>query len=229
MTDIKPSTRLQKCFHCHEKDNMEIIGEVRNYRFGDQDDPTEEENLWQILRCPNCFKDVVIRRFWYSEWDEPIEDEHHQVIGVTHNFDEEVIYPKNVPLQNEFHYLPVSVNRAYEIALRVYPVDLTAFAIFLRKTIECLCKDKGANNGQLAQKINDIANRKIIPENYKTVADLLREYGNDSAHECNIPDITQEEADRIYFLSKKILEYVYEIPGLTKEADTLKKARTSNS
>lgn len=231
MADKKYTNEPRECFHCNSKGIMEIIGNEppRQYRYGDQDDPTQDETIWLILKCPVCSKETVVRRFWYSEWDEYEEDEHGQIVGIYHNFEEEVIYPKNVPLKNEFRYLPLSVKRTYEVALRVYSIDLTAFAVFIGKTIECLANDKGAKGNYFWQKIDDLVAKGIIPGTYKTIANLLKDYRNDSAHDCEIPKISQEEADKLLYLCKKILDYVYETPSISNETEQLRNAKKRKS
>ena len=81
----------------------------------------------------------------------------------------------------------------------------------LRRTLEIICKDKGAAGNTLEKKIIDLSQKNIFPQVINEASDVLRILGNEAAHGDDINYDERIVKDMINF-TQIIIEYVYVIP-----------------
>ena len=100
-----------------------------------------------------------------------------------------------------------------------------AAAIMIRRTLEELCEDKGANGANLKERIAALRANVVLPSELFAAMDELRLLGNDAAHiEAKVYDsIGKEEVDLGLLLTKEILKAVYQLDDLVKRLQALKK------
>lgn len=158
-----------------------------------QDPDTEQVALFS---CPKCSHAFLASRHGY---DDGFTD--------TTSWDEwDLIYPAEPRLGAS---VPEPMAKGYLEARRCFGAGApTAAAIMCRRTLETLCKGKGASGRNLAAMLKDLQTKGVIAAQLFEWADELRLVGNDAAH--NVEEfVSKEDArDGIEF-TRAIIEYVY--------------------
>lgn len=130
--------------------------------------------------------------------------------------------------------IPGNVAEALEEAVSCHSIGChTAAAIMVRKTLEELCADQGAEGKTLKTRLQDLRakGRVVLPEALFDGLDQLRLLGNDAAHlESHVYDeIGQEEVKVAIDFTKEVLKAVYQLEGLVDRLKGLAgKTRTAD-
>lgn len=156
--------------------------------------------FWQILECPCC--DGVIFREGY--WDEHLYED----TGPEYK----ILYPSG---PEHIRGLPMKISKAYEASQKVKLIDSNAFAVLLGRVLELVCIDKNAVGNSLFERLKDIADRGIMPQQLADMAHALRQLRNIGAH-ADLGELTNAEVPILEDLSIAILEYVYSAPALVE-------------
>lgn len=176
-----------------------------------------EGYIYEILECPSCIKINLMSRY-YNE----IEDREFPPSP-------EILYPSNdqIPIG-----LPISIEKAYEAALKVKQIDANAYGVLTGRLLEMICEDRNAKGKDLNSKLSDLSTKGEIPANLVGVANGLRNLRNVGAHAV-LGELTPDEVPILNSLTKAILEYVYSAPHLANIAeeklDKLKKKSKKKS
>lgn len=95
----------------------------------------------------------------------------------------------------------------------------------VRRTLEELCRDRGASGSSLKERLRSLASKVVLPQELLTGLDDLRLLGNDAAHidsqEYN--SVGQAEVEAGIAVAKEILKAVYQYAALVKQLKALKK------
>jgi Domain of unknown function (DUF4145) len=195
------------CKHCVNKAPMLIVAhysEVTNHEDKKSHDFWDEGPFWEILKCPAC-ENIMLRGGY---WHERIHD------GTGPDY--EILYPNN---SKEIIGLPREISESLKAAQRVKTIDSNAFAVLLGRVLDLICIDKEAKGKSLYDRLADIANKNIIPQQLVEMANQLRHLRNIGAH-ANLGELTPEEIPVLESLINAILEYVYSAPALMKKVQT---------
>jgi hypothetical protein len=122
--------------------------------------------------------------------------------------------------------IPTEVREALEEAITCHAQDcFVAAAIMVRKTLEELCRERGAVGGNLRERIQDLGSKVVLPTELLDGLDDLRLLGNDAAHiESRVfNDIGREEVEVGIEFSKEVLKAVYQYSDLLTRLRALKK------
>jgi hypothetical protein len=188
--------KVYQCYHCGNKTLMNLVSEHR-------EDWGNEEfrgyTISQIYICPICQNATYIERYW--------ED---GMIGANYEDyeDEKICYPV---ISLETNFVPDKIKTAYEAALKVRNTDSALCLIGLRRTLEMICNEQGAAKGNLVKKIEELANKNILPPTLKEATDITRHFGNSAAHAETI-EISTHELNLIVEFIKSVMDYIYVIP-----------------
>lgn len=216
MTEKIFSRKIQ-CRHCLNYAPMAVVAEFNRVSGKVEAHPDHFENVsecYELLQCPAC-NDVTLQAY---EWcDSYMDSEDDVTFGI--------LYPNkevnDIPLG-----LPDKINKALTAAQKVKSIDANAFGVLMRRTLEMVCIDRKAKGRNLADQLQDLAQKNEIPEKLVTVAKNIKNLGNIGAHAA-LGDLTKEEIPILNALSNAILEYVYTAPYLAdlaeKRVDQLKK------
>ena len=101
--------------------------------------------------------------------------------------------------------VPQNVLSTIEEAITCHSIDCyTASAIMVRKTLEELCDDRGANGKNLVDRIKSLSTKIILPKELLDSIDDLRLLGNDAAHveSKNFEKVSKEEVEISIELTK---------------------------
>jgi hypothetical protein len=167
-----------------------------------------EGNVYEILTCPAC-NGVTFQRGYFND---QFPEEWQSV----------VLYPTEA---KKVDGLPPEIERAYTAALAVKGIEAHAFAVLVRRLLEMICLDKGAQGRSLFEQLKSLAQTGVIPQQLIDIANGLRNFGNIGAHAAGV-QLSENEVPVIDALCRAILEYVYGAPhlvGLAQETlDRLK-------
>ncbi|MEJ2868414.1 DUF4145 domain-containing protein [Actinomycetospora sp. OC33-EN08] len=96
-----------------------------------------------------------------------------------------------------------------------------------RSVVEATAKDKGITVHNIAPKINEMFNQRLIREHIRDGAHEVRHLGNDMAHGDFTEPVTDEDAQMVLTLMHEVLVEVYESPGRVREAQSRRAARSA--
>lgn len=204
------TTEFLKCRHCGNYAPMNIAA---SYYLSTKSETYDPENeyynpepdqgyTYELLLCWAC-KKVTLREYFESDFMD------------TEDIKLETLYP---PQGVKLFYLPSSIQKAYEAALKARAIDANAYAILLGRMLEVVCEDRKVKGDNLYDKLKALAEKGEIPNNLVGVAHGLRMLRNIGAHEP-LEGLSSDEIPILDDLSKAILEYIYIAPTLAKQAE----------
>ncbi|MCU0081388.1 DUF4145 domain-containing protein [Extibacter muris] len=192
-----------KCFHCGNETPMSQIGKYswgsRDIEFADFDYLYE----YELFACPVCHK-VTLRE---SYGDETMIVPHLDG-AMRYHCDKTILFPTNSIDSNS---IPSKVKEAYEAALKVKNIDKYVGLLALRRTLELVLKDKGATKWGLKDKIEEIAEKGVLPDTLKEASSLTKILGDSAAHDKEM-DIEQQDVESMAEFVEYIIEYLYVVP-----------------
>ena len=206
------TTQNEKVLTCHHCGNRTAMKEVAKYTHEDIDELWDTDfsihspydvivihNKWRLLLCPVCINVTLEKECSNSKICEPNGD---PIVK------EELIYPfKTI----ESNYIPKNVSAAFEAALKVRQIDGAICAIAIRRTLEMMCKDKGADGNDLFKKLQFLSEKGTLPPILKDMASVLRVIGNAAAH-ADEEKFNHDLVPSMIEFTKIILDYVYNLP-----------------
>lgn len=122
--------------------------------------------------------------------------------------------------------IPSSVLSSFEEAIVCHANQCSvASAIMVRKTLEELCKNRGANGSNLKKRLEDLRSKIVLPQDLLDGLDDLRLLGNDAAHieSQEYDKVGQEEVELAIEITKEVLKAVYQYSSLINKLQKLKK------
>ncbi|MEC0297154.1 DUF4145 domain-containing protein [Peribacillus frigoritolerans] len=204
-TDYSPTPLL--CLHCGNETIMQIVAShndqeveyIFHPEYNEEVPWAVYDTLYTLYKCPVCSK-VTLKSI---ESFDGIKDHNGRVIET-----ENILYPVQT---GDLKFVPELIKSAFESALKTKNVDKVMCAIGLRRTLEMLCYDQGAEGRTLYKKLVDLSDKAIIPKVLDKVSHLIRDLGNAAAHEKDVEFDIHIINDLIRF-TRIILDYVYVIP-----------------
>ena len=130
---------------------------------------------------------------------------------------------ETIPFDKE--NIPEKVLNAFEEGIKCHSNNcFIASAIMIRKTLEEICIDRGANGQNLYKKLQDLGTKILIPQELLNGMDELRLLGNDAAHieAQTFSEIGKEEIEVSLEFAKEILKAVYQYENLLTKLRKLK-------
>ena len=124
-----------------------------------------------------------------------------------------LIWPKQKILPGK---IPRRIREYYEVAIRIKRISPSSFAGQIRKCLEALCDARKIKQGNLVNRLEELANNGEIPKHFTEMADILRFFGNIGVHstETNIRSLPVDTIDEFF---TAIIEYVYGFPSRIEE------------
>ena len=122
--------------------------------------------------------------------------------------------------------IPTPVINALEEAIACHANKcFIASAIMVRKTLEELCRERGATGNNLKERIKALGTKVVLPVELLNGLDDLRLLGNDAAHieSTEYDKVGQEEVEIGIEFAKEVLKAVYQYSALLNRLRALKK------
>ena len=132
------------------------------------------------------------------------------------------------PLRIDFDKtnIPSGVVSALEESIACHANEcFIAAAIMVRKTLEELCRDRGAQGKDLRERIRDLGKKIVLPAELLDGLDDLRLLGNDAAHieSREYDQIGKDEVEIGIEFTKEVLKATYQYSALLTRLRGLKK------
>lgn len=192
-----------KCFHCGNETLMSQKGE---FSWGSRNIEYEDFNYlyeYELFACPVCHE-VTLREIY---GDETMVEPHPD--GEMRGYSSKnILYPIN---SIDSSSIPSKIKEAYEAALKTKGIDKHVSLMALRRTLELILKDKGATKWGLKDKIEEIAEKGLLPDTLKEASSLTKILGDSAAHDKEM-DIDQHDVESMAEFVEFIIEYLYVVP-----------------
>ena len=123
--------------------------------------------------------------------------------------------------------IPVPIVSALEEAIVCHANEcFIAAAIMVRKTLEKMCRERGAQGKDLKERIRDLGTKIVLPKELLNGLDDLRLLGNDAAHieSREYDQVGKEEVEIGIEFTKEVLKAMYQYSALLNRLRGLKKA-----
>ena len=201
MERIIDNYKLQQCYHCGNEGLLQIVGKHQHTyggpilnKYGEAIDCEMQEFFeWILLSCPVCYK-VSLLQTYSNE--------------LFNGEDIDLLFPEcNV----NFLGVPVEIKTAFEAALKVKNIDTSVCLLSLRRVLEAICKEQGAEGRNLDNMIKNMLDNGKLPEIMNDACWIIRQLGNDAAHAGEIRVYKSDVEQTIDFL-KTIIHYLYTLP-----------------
>lgn len=197
---------VHTCYHCGNTGKLRYIEkvgwrvfledrEINNNNCYEKIDYNSlvESEYWFIFECPVCNKPVLISEYkWVPE---------NSTIS-------KIEYP-SVAIPKEG--VPKEIYTAFESAIKTKGIDYAICLLSLRRVLEMICKDKGAEGNTLEKKIKDLVNKNIFTSTIDDACWIIRQLGNEAAHADKI-EVYQNDVEQVIEYISVIIKYLYSIP-----------------
>ncbi len=194
-----------RCPGCRDRVTLDSLGQDLSIPTADQ-----RSTIFGHRRCPNCYAHVFV---------------------VYENRELVVSYPAET-IDFDASDVPDPVREAMEEAIECCAHQcFVAGAIMVRKTLEEICRDRGAKGGNLKEKIAGLRSRITLPEAMFDALDNLRLLGNDATHvESRVfNQVGQQELIVAIEVTKEILKATYQYKSLVGQLEALKRGPEAES
>jgi hypothetical protein len=197
------------CPHCGNKTLMELLNRYEkvttlSLHYSEE---AQFHDIFEVFECPVCEGFHLFHTHWNTE------EAYHEDYDIYE--DGTVLFPKTEKVN--LYSLPANVKSAYESAIKVKNIDNTICVMALRRTLEMVCKDKGAVSGQLHHKLNQLQQKGILPPLMGDISKIIKDFGNMAAHGDQVK-FDKRIVESMFNFTNKILEYVYILPREMKRA-----------
>jgi len=192
--DRSPDSRLAVvCHSCGYPSSAYIAGKIT----GEDDDGLFELSL---IRCEHCDAASVVR-----------QDEAGEAFPVE-------VWPRGPRTLDE--QIPAGIRQSVTEARNCFGAgSYLATAVLVRRSIEGLCADQGANHKTLHRALQDLVGREVIDARLLEWADGLRVLGNIGAHFTK-QSVSKQDASDAIDLIEALLDYVYVFTAKFEEFKT---------
>jgi len=125
--------------------------------------------------------------------------------------------------------IPKPLVSSFTEAIACHSVECyIASALMIRRTLEELCKDRGATGKNLKERLASLGTKVVLPTELLEALDHLRLLGNDAAHieSQEYDKVGKPEVEIAIEFTKEVLKAVYQYSGLLGKLKGLKKSPT---
>lgn len=173
------------------------------------------DRIWDAVAtvCPSC-TNAIIDLF-----------ENHLRVGGGWNEEQRLrAYPRNSFRKPTPKEIPKHVANDYEEACAVISISEKASAALSRRCLQAVLREQGYSQRDLVQQIDALFREqnplKAIPSGLRQTIDLIRNFGNFSAHPITdqttlqVIDVEPEEAESCLEILEEVFDHFYVKPAL---------------
>lgn len=197
------TTLVKICHSCRANVAFNIVHQHR---------PTTEDKHRTILFacCPSCGAGLVIDGQLMVNANIPTA---HGSLETYDHFVTGAIYP-SYDAKKAPQGLPDFVELYFNQSVDTFDSsNFDASAMMSRKTLEVACKHLNPEGkGNLYNRIEQLSNLGMLTDDIKSWAHIIRDDGNDAAHE--IEPTTKAFAEELIHLTEALLTYTYTLPDM---------------
>ena len=128
----------------------------------------KDNNDWQLLYCPVCYN-VCLNKVRIIKTTDAEEEK----------ITEEIVFPNKI---KQFNNTPAKIIDKYKALIKVIYTESETALVVMRKILEMICKDIGAEGRDLYYKIDYISQQNMMPVPLVKCLNIVRELGNRAAH-----------------------------------------------
>jgi len=193
-------------------------------------------------RCPHCGKEVVLEslgQYDFGVGNEIVcgqrrcpnpECKGHMFVA----FQKGKLAISYPPVRIDFNSenIPQTVLSTFEESLNCHANGcFVASAIMVRRTLEEICADRGANGNNLKARLKNLGSKIVLPQELLEAMDELRLLGNEAAHleAKDYENISNTELTVAIEFTKEILKSLYQYSSLLSKLRALKKTPVANA
>jgi Domain of unknown function (DUF4145) len=185
------------CAHCSSS-NLEHKGFIVLQRWITDAAPYGEFSYSDGVyasQCLACGQPTIWRGTFCAELDpEPLK--------------EVQLYPR----EHENQALPARVRARLGDAARVRSATPSAYAVAVRRVVEAICNHEGAEGRDLYNKLDDLASKGRLPQEFADMGHQIREFGKLGAHDLE-DDVTVDDIPAIDDFKDALLDFCYRAPA----------------
>lgn len=187
-----------RCPHCSNRNTYTIECKLPSTLVEEfQGEEQHTRTMYFLVKCSTC-EDASLY----------IKTEVHNEGDLDDFFDCYQLYPSERPI----HDVPMRVMQDYAEARKVEKVSKVAFVSLMRRALESMCDEQGAQGKDLFNKLNDLVSKDIIPKKLGELGHAIRAIGKHGAHATDYKFEDHEvRAIKDFFLT--MVEYVYVAPA----------------
>ena len=194
---------VHTCYNCGNTGILKYIDKINMQDVQHEEDEfgnvqyhqVIEDLDWFIFQCPVCEHPVLISEY--------------TCIGMPDGKSEiETVYP--IPPVN-YIGVPQTIRDSFDAAVKTKGIDCSICLLSLRRTLEMICKDKCAEGDTLEKKIQDLVNKKVLPEMLNNACWIIRQLGNDAAHADSV-EFYKNDAEQVIEYVAIVINYLYSLP-----------------
>lgn len=192
------------CPHCGNRAPQKLVYSTQfySYVFDMEGNKSDSDMLaaYFVAQCETCHEVLI----YFAEAHIP----------------EKNSFPDSGLLWPDSGYLgqgvPALIKEIYEEATRIKNLAPNAFAVQIRRALEALCNDRGANKGSLFDRLDGLVKKNEIPQVLSEMSEVIRLIGNIGAHatQQNVKPGHVRIIDEFF---RAIIEYVYIAPQKVKQ------------
>lgn len=186
------------CGHCANRDSLKEVETVEVKRWSKDQGPQFGDISFvayvQVSKCSVC-EGITI---WKFTWVDEVGD----AVG------EQKLYPS----QRDHSALPSKIRQRLEAADRVRRIDPGLYAVAIRRLLESVFNEQGAEGRDLAAKAKDLAAKDQLPPTISIAVSHLRDIGKYGAHDEEI-EVSASDVPVIEDLANAVLEFIYRAPA----------------
>ena len=189
-----------QCPHCGNKTPQSILNQtcINEPLIGLFDNCVGYvDNYYYLTQCQTCKQVSFLYNspiFWETDFD---------------NLEKSaLLFPYEKIIHNA---IPKNIQKIYLEAKKIQKTFPKVYVILIRKCLEQICLDKKAKGLNLKQKIDFLAKNNALPSTLKTIADVLRFFGNEGAHnpDLNMYSYMIDILDELFWI---FIDYLYIVP-----------------
>jgi len=161
-------------------------------------------------KCPNCHRLSIV-----TQWDSTVNapGAHGSDAAQKARWPDGQWLPRYQEV-SEFPDVPEHIAQAASEATLCLSVGAyRAVGSLARAVIEATAKEKNAEGGNLAQRIDALREGDHIRKHTQEQAHEIRYFGNDMAHGDFVEPVNKEEAEEVVALMSEVLDEVYQSPA----------------
>lgn len=216
--DTQGNTRWIACSVCDCETSHQVLVSA-NIRDKDKYEGTQYWEEYEIVQCQGC-RTISFRKNWRSTEDFTYDEVTHEMELEDHP----QIFPPRVAGRHRLRdssKLKLSIRQIYAETHSALCNHLPTLAsVGMRVLIETICRDKGANDGTLQNKIDNLVGMGVLTKDGADILHSLRIMGNEAAHE--VAPQSEDNLSVAFDVVEHLLEGVYLLPLKAKSLNKKK-------